>query len=168
MKIYLWIAAVAILSLPACNTTVGECWPRGQGDGSAGVGGGGVLIPSGVGGASGDTPPGSGGAKIPEADCNSKPEEPAAPQMPANAYINCKERGLDAFACSMVCGEVGAACGPISAHPKKSGQGTGQLVRCKNGWPSYTCTYAFANGDECARNVTPLASLWICAYPGGQ
>ncbi|MFS8070857.1 MAG: hypothetical protein ACMG6S_31195, partial [Byssovorax sp.] len=57
-----WIAAIAILGVPACNYTVGECWLVGQGDGSAGVGGGGVLIPIGAGGASGEEPTGSGGA----------------------------------------------------------------------------------------------------------
>ena len=168
MKSRPWIAVIAILSVTACNYTVGECWPVGQGNGSAGVGGGGVLLPGGTGDYFGDEPTGSGGDKIPEADCNSKPQGSAAPQMPATDYINCKARGLDAGACALACGEVGAACGAVAAHPYKSGQGTGQLTYCKNGWPSFTCTYTFASGDACVANVTIAGIYWLCPYTGGK
>ena len=64
------------LSVAACNYTVGECYPRGQGDGSAGVGGGDViLIPSGAGGGLGAEPPEPGGATGAIA-CNAPEESP--------------------------------------------------------------------------------------------
>ena len=167
MKNRLWNAVVALLSVTACNQTVGECWPVGQGDGDATVGGG-PIVPGGAGGSLGDAPSGSGGTRFPEAECNSKPQEPAAPQMPANAYINCKARGLDAWACAMACGEAGAACGSIATHPYKSGQGTGQLTFCKNGWPSFLCTYTFASGESCSANYALGGVFWLCPYKGGK
>ena len=70
MKCQLWIAVIAILpSVTACNRTVGECWPRGEGPENGGVGSGGVIMPGGT-GDYGDTPPDPAGFKIPEADCN--------------------------------------------------------------------------------------------------
>ena len=139
MKIKLWIAVVALLSVPACNQTVGECWPVGQGDGDATVGGG-PIVPGGAGGSLGDAPSGSGGMRFSEAECNSKPQEPAAPQMPANNYINCRALGLDASACSNACLDAGASCVPLALHPNKSGLEPGKLTSCKNGAPSTTCT----------------------------
>jgi hypothetical protein len=78
MKSKLWIVAIALSSVTACNYTVGECWPVGQGDLGA-TAGSGPIVPGGAGGSSGDTPPGSGGTRIPEADCNSKPQETETP-----------------------------------------------------------------------------------------
>lgn len=52
MKNRLWIAVAALLSVTACNQTVGECWPVGQGDGDTTVGGG-PIVPGGVGGSPG-------------------------------------------------------------------------------------------------------------------
>ena len=46
-----WVAAAGMMALGACNYTVGECWPVGQSDGPAGVGGSGVGV--GVGGVGG-------------------------------------------------------------------------------------------------------------------
>jgi hypothetical protein len=88
--------------------------------------------------------------------------------IPATHYIDCRTRGLNALACSEACSAVGAACGSIAAHPYKSGQGTGQLTWCKNGEPTFTCTYTFANGDGCALTYTMLGSYWICSYAGGN
>ncbi len=164
MRTLLWFAGVVVPTFAACNYTVGECYPVGQDQGNAGAGGGGVLMPSAASGL-GDTPPESGTAGP---VCNSTPQEPAAPQMPADAYINCKARGLSPGACSLACGEVGAACGAVAAHPYKSGQGTGQLTYCKNGWPTTTCTYTFANTDSCVLITIVGASLtWRCLYAGG-
>jgi hypothetical protein len=78
MKNRLCIAVAALLSVTACNQTVGECWPVGQCDGDATVGGG-PIVPGGAGGSLGDAPSGSGGTRFPEADCNSKPKEPETP-----------------------------------------------------------------------------------------
>jgi hypothetical protein len=76
MKSYLWIAAVVILpSFAACNRTVGECWPRGQGDDSGGVGSGPVIASGGT-GDNGDTPPNPNDFTIPEADCNIAEQSP--------------------------------------------------------------------------------------------
>jgi hypothetical protein len=88
--------------------------------------------------------------------------------LPADAYINCVARGLSAVACAELCASVGAACGPIASHPYKSGQGSGQLTYCKNGGPTFTCTYTFANGDGCVRTLTPMGSFWTCVYAGGK
>jgi hypothetical protein len=64
-----WAAAAALPAFAACNQTVGECWPVGQGDGSDGTGAG-VVGSTGV-GASGDVPPSQPQSfKYPEADCN--------------------------------------------------------------------------------------------------
>ena len=71
------IIAIA-LGITACNYTVGECWPRGEGGGSseAVAAGGGVIIPGGVGGF-GDSPgkqPQKAGTS-PPLDCNSDETE---------------------------------------------------------------------------------------------
>ena len=167
MKIKPWIAVIAVLSVTSCNTTVGECWPVGQGDLGATVGGG-PIIPGGAGGSLGDAPSGSGGTRFPEEECNSKPQEPASPQMPANAYINCKARGFDATACSEACLNAGASCVPLALHPYKSEPGPGKLTFCKNGSPSTTCTWTFANGDACSLITTfGIGIKWICIYTGG-
>ena len=96
---------------------------------------------------------------------------PVSPQnicLPANAYINCVARGLDAAACAQLCAELGAACGSIAAHPYKSGAGTGQLTWCKNGEPNFTCTYTYPNGDGCVKSYTPVGAYWICMYAGSK
>lgn len=59
MKSLLWLAAISLPTISACNYTVGDCYPRGEGAGysTEGVGsGGGVIIPTGVGGF-GEAPP---------------------------------------------------------------------------------------------------------------
>jgi hypothetical protein len=90
---------------------------------------------------------------------------PGCTMFPATAYINCRARGLDAAACSAVCTEAGAYCVPLALHPYKSGLEPGKLTYCKNGSPSYTCTYTFANGDGCVLNSQ--APRWLCVYKGG-
>jgi hypothetical protein len=179
-------AAVLIGGFAACNYTDGECWYYGEGSENAGTGpgagpGGGVIVPTGPSGSYGDTPPkepqdgpDQPQDTEPKPKCNSDEESDeesdAEPEFgkPANAYIDCKKRGLSAGACSLTCGEAGAYCNAVHPHPKKSGQGTGQLVWCKNGSPTYVCNYDFPNGDSCAGTYTPLGTFWICAYPGGK
>lgn len=82
--------------------------------------------------------------------------------------IDCRKRGLSAFACAEVCNTAGAYCLPHAVHPKKSGQGAGELRWCKNGSPTYVYNYDFTNGDSCALTVTPIVNYWLCAYPGGK
>lgn len=95
MKSQRWIAVVAIVpSFAACNRTVGECWPVGQGDENGGVGSGGVIVPGGT-GDYGDTPP-PGATRIPEADCNIVTTSP------------CTEKcGTDYEAEATKCGKIG-------------------------------------------------------------
>lgn len=72
----LLVAGITITGITACNYTVGECWPVGQGGGSSGetvTAGGGVIIPTGPsgGGGFGDEPPGPPqGATDPGLKCN--------------------------------------------------------------------------------------------------
>lgn len=63
-------SAVLVLVVGACNYTVGECYPRGEADGSADVSVG--VGPGGVGG-SGATPGGGTGANA----CNAAPDSPS-------------------------------------------------------------------------------------------
>jgi hypothetical protein len=168
----LLITAITLGGIAACNYTVGECYYRGEGGGSGTdsvAAGGGVILPTGPtgGGGYGDEPPEQPqDALDPKPKCNSD-EEPEFGK-PATQYIDCRKRGLSALQCAGVCGEAGAACGPHAAHPYKSGQGSGQLIWCKNGSPSYVCDYAFPNGDSCARTVAPLVNYWLCSYAGGK
>lgn len=72
MRIPLWIAMIVTVNLIACNYTEGECYPRGQGGGNAGVGGS-IIVPDGAGGF-GDVPPEPQGATDTPPDCNIVPE----------------------------------------------------------------------------------------------
>jgi hypothetical protein len=128
--------------------------PKGPLDHGDGVGGFGDVPPRQPQEAT-DPPPGCNGG-----------EDPAFGK-PATAYIDCRKRGLVAAACSEVCTAAGAVCGAIAGHPYKSGAGTGQLTWCKNGEPTYTCTYTFPNGDGCAITYNPIKPYWICMYAGG-
>lgn len=68
MKSQPWIAIVSVLlsSIAACNYTFGDCWYRGQGDGSGDVGSG-VVNPTGPGGLGESPPP---GGSVPASECN--------------------------------------------------------------------------------------------------
>lgn len=67
MRISLWMGAIAVSIVAACNQTVGECWPRAEEDFGAG---GGVIVTGGT-GAFGNAPsPQPQGIKYPEAECN--------------------------------------------------------------------------------------------------
>ena len=163
MRLFSCSVACVLLALlvTGCNTvSPDECWPNTSG----GFGGSGTIpIGAGVGATSGGDSDGpSGGKPNPCVTPSGDPEF----GKPASQYIDCKKRGLSAFDCSQECGAVGAACGSIASHPYKSGAGTGQLTWCKNGEPTFTCTYTFPNGDGCALTITPLAHFWLCSYPG--
>jgi hypothetical protein len=163
MRSLLWVAGIAVLGSAACNYTVGECWVRGQGGESEGVGSG-AIVPSGAGGL-GDTPPEPGGDNGSLA-CNSS-EEPEFGK-PADQYIYCRKRGLDAAACSEVCLAAGASCVPLALHPNKGGLEPGRLSYCKNGWPTNVCAYTFANNDTCILFTAVGSSIyWRCVYNGG-
>jgi hypothetical protein len=180
---HLWLFMLITVLLGCNEVEPGTCYPNPAGGAGgadsvsigAGVGAttsGDYALPpkgplhhgEGVGG-SGDVPP-----KQPQDDtapppgCNSD-EDPAFGK-PADQYIDCSKRGLSATACAEVCAEAGAYCGSIAGHPYKRGQGTGQLIWCKNGRPTYVCDYAFPNGDHCALTITPIVNYWLCSYAG--
>lgn len=175
-KVWLGIAVVA-MGISACNFTVGECWPNGQG-GSAEVGPGAVGA-VGVGGY-GDTPPRGGtGANA----CNASSDSPsdkgasgegASPPAPPgdgsemSTYIRC--RGLGPAACEDACASVGAYCAALAVHPYGSmAGGNGQLKQCQSNTANYTCTYCFPNGDVCSRTKLALMPpFWLCNYTGGK
>lgn len=119
------IAVIALLSVTACNYTVGECWPVGQGDGNATVGGG-PIVHGGAGGSLGAEPSGSGGTKIPEADCNSKPEEPAPPATGAGNQDDQCAAGAAIVGGSATDGTTFAFCsGPCATKCSVRGAPTG-------------------------------------------
>ncbi|NUQ72667.1 MAG: hypothetical protein HUU21_03850 [Polyangiaceae bacterium] len=173
------IAAITVGGFAACNYTDGECWYYGEGTENAGAAvgpGGGVMIPTGPAGVGGygDAPPEQPKDDTRKPKCNSDEDSDAdsdeEPEFgkPADQYIDCKKRGLSAYACSEVCLNAGTGCGPVAGHPYKKGQGLGQLIWCKNGSPTYVCDYAFPNGDACAMTYTPLFTFWLCSYAGGK
>ncbi len=150
MRRLLWIAALAAPSFAACNYTVGECYPRGQGDGSAGVGGGDVvLIPSGAGGGLGAEPPGPGGATGANA-CNASEESPPADDDPYEASLKvfCSKPDHGSV-CSGRCFAKGVGCVPLAVHPYKPEGGIGKLYACNDLYIGFMCGYHYPNGDDC-------------------
>lgn len=150
-------AAVGAALAPACDLGLsggGGCGGI-EGLGGFGLGGGGSWS-FGGGGGSYVGEGGSGGSESGDA-CFGKP---------ATQYIDCRKRGLDADACSLACIEAGTGCRPHAGHPYKSGQGLGNLTWCKNGSPTYTCTYTFSSGDGCAGVFAPPSykPFWVCLY----
>jgi len=101
----LLVTATSIAGFTACNYTVGECYPRGQGNGDVGgvgAGGGSVIIPGGVGGF-GDAPPRRPlDGTIPAPECNSVPQSP------------CNEKCLTDYE------TTAAGCGKIDDPVKRS------------------------------------------------
>lgn len=143
----------ALLVAAGCKPVGGGC----DGSGGYGLGGGDVVTHGYV---------GTGGA----GGTDAQGEEVPCFGTPATEYIDCRKRGLSASACSQACIAAGTGCGPFAGHPYKSGEGIGQLTWCKNGKPSYTCTYTFANKDGCAGVFSPpsWSPFWICVYAGGK
>jgi hypothetical protein len=87
----LLIAGITLGGFTACNYTVGECYPRGQGSDNAGAvagAGGSVVVPGGVGGF-GDAPPRQPqDATNPPFDCNSHDTETPKPSMAGNPTLS--------------------------------------------------------------------------------
>jgi hypothetical protein len=71
----LGLVALVMMGFAACNYTVGDCWPVGQGAGAGDVGSGAVVSV----GASGDQPVGTAQGALSEAQCNEPPDN-ACPQ----------------------------------------------------------------------------------------
>jgi len=151
------LGSMAILGPAACNYTDGPCYRREdiEGPGSDGVGGG-PIVPGW--GGYGDVPPEPQNADEPEPiACNE-----AAPQ--ADPQHRCAVQGSDA--CVEQCASIGAYCAHRAVHPKKSDGGIGDLYWCKGGWPTYTCSYVYSNGDNCTLIKPGAASF--CLYQGGK
>lgn len=159
-------AALGAAMAPACDTLGlsggGGCDPGSGGLGGFGLGGGGSLSYGGGGG--GDV--GGGGSAAGGGGEGGAEDGDGCFGLPATQYIDCRKRGLDADACSLACIEAGTGCGPHAGHPHKSGEGLGNLTWCKNGSPTYTCTYTFASGDGCAGVFAPpfYKPFWVCLY----
>lgn len=154
------LAVAAMLDIAACNYTEGECYPREdiEGTGSDGAGGGPIL--PGWGGY-GDAPPEPQDAtEPPPLNCN-KTEQPD-PQ--ADPQHRCAVPASDA--CVQHCASIGAYCVHRADHPRSPSSGVGDLYWCKGGWPTYTCSYKYANGDNC-HWIYPLGTQ-LCLYQGGK
>jgi hypothetical protein len=172
MRSLLWIAAIAVPTFTACNYTVGECWPRGQGDGSAGVGGGGVIVPGGAGGL-GDAPSESGTAGP---ACNSTPQSgdtettPSTPEDDAPVETSLKifcSKPDHGATCSELCLAKGIGCVPLAMHPYKPEGGIGKLFSCNDLFIGFMCGYHYANGDDCYYPFgTPFPK--VCSYSGND
>lgn len=144
-------AGLCSVVLAACATDGGECSLREENVG-AGVGGG-VISPTGAGGY-GDAPP----------------EPGAEPQDAADQPIECKNPEVRCNTpasdlCVDQCNAIKAYCVHHAVHPYKSDTGNGDLYWCTGGWPSYTCSYVYPNGDNCTK-LTP--GKWWCCYKGGK
>ncbi|MEO7327974.1 MAG: hypothetical protein ABI193_05315, partial [Minicystis sp.] len=112
MRKFLWLLALVVPGFSACNYTVGECYPREQGNGSAGAEGP-VIVQSGAGGF-GDAPPKQpqDDGRIPAPDCNIVPGSP------------CEEKCLADYE------NVAAGCGRIpeaSPHFSRENQAQGSM-----------------------------------------
>lgn len=138
------------LLVVACNEDAGECSLRqAPGEGA----GGGIIVSTGAGGF-GDTPP----------------EPGAEPQDAADEPIECKNPEVRCNVpasdlCVQQCNAIDAYCVHHAVHPYKSETGHGDLYWCTGGWPSYTCSYVYPNGDYCTK-LTP--GKWWCCYKGGK
>ena len=82
----------------------------------------------------------------------------------ADTVINCT--GKNNVDCMMMCAEAGATCRPARLHPYRTEAGIGNLVACKTGTPTHTCSYRYGNGDKCTV-VMPLGVPFLCDYGGG-
>lgn len=108
MKNRQYLAVITLLSVAACNYTVGECWPVGQGEGNATVGSGPIIS----GGTSGDwdTPPSPSAqpCNAPESEKEEIPKAPAdiCPPAPADVVSTWPTANQDAVAyCSAPCAD---------------------------------------------------------------
>jgi hypothetical protein len=171
MRIRLWIAVVAFLSFTACNyTPEGECYPRGEADGNAGVGTG-VIVPSGVGGL-GDgpdprhSPPcnstaqngghgGSSGVAAADGSAAAGGSQEALLQQELDDQSAGGLTCVGPTDCVNKCVAEQKYCwAAYAVHPHKPDQ-TGELYQCIDRFPpakaggSYTCLYKFTNGDVC-------------------
>jgi hypothetical protein len=77
-----------MMCFAACNSTVGDCYPVGQGAGAGDVGNG-AVVSVGASGA-GDQPVGEAQGALSEAQCNEPPDN-ACPQDGCTPHLSCGE-----------------------------------------------------------------------------
>lgn len=159
------LAILMVTSFIACNYTDGECYLRGQGEGSDGVGGS-IIVTNGAGGF-GDTPPGppdGTGALV----CNAPEETPPAENKPEEAGLKvfCSKPDYGA-PCSDRCFAKGIGCVYAAVHPYKPEAGVGKLFSCNDLMVGFMCGYHYANGDDCYYPFgTPFPT--VCSYSGND
>ena len=151
MKRLLWISAITISLLTGCNYDEGQCWSRSEEDGQTGAGGG-PIVPGG--GGFGDAPP----------EPEPQAADPTPPDCPAASEVRCASPGSSA--CVDQCEAIEAYCVHRAVHPYSPSSGFGDLYWCKGGSPTWTCSYQYANGDNCT--VIRPFSTWLCRYAGGK
>ena len=155
------LALTGIHSLIACNYTDGPCYRREDVEGGGANGAGGGPIVPGTGGFE-DTPP-----PRPQSTTDPRPvacEETEQPDPQADPQRRCAVPASDA--CVEQCADIGAYCVHRAVHPKKSDGGIGDLYWCKGGWPTYTCSYKYSNGDNCT--IIYPGAWSLCLYQGGK
>ncbi|MEO7330219.1 MAG: hypothetical protein ABI193_16710 [Minicystis sp.] len=133
MRKFLWLMALVAPGFFACNYTVGECYPREQGSGSAGAEGP-VIVQGGAGGF-GDTPPKqTQDEPIPAPDCNIVSGSP------------CDEKCLSDYE------NAAAVCGRIQSDADRR--------TCQDGaYASYkSCRENCTSVNSCRKTCEDLAS----------
>jgi hypothetical protein len=114
-----------------------------------GTGGKGNPLPANPDGSGGGT---NGGTSTGGGGGGSVPLPTAAGQR-----INCTTPGGQ---CEGQCAAAGAYCNGYERHPYDANVGMGALYACKSGFPTWTCSLRFDNGDRCSK-VWPVGP-WIC------
>ncbi|MFT3776205.1 MAG: hypothetical protein QM820_63485 [Minicystis sp.] len=158
------MTATIMVALVACNQTVGDCYPRGQGDGTIGAGAG--VITSGGVGASGEGPPEQPqNVEYPQDECNAPADgDPGDDSTEASLKVFCKTPDMGPT-CSARCFDKGVACVPFAYHPQKPDSETGKLFSCNSLLLGFMCGYHYPNGDDCYfRFGFPGPPL--CSYSG--
>lgn len=156
------LTGAATLGVAACNYTEGRCYRQEdvEGPGSEGAGGG-PIVPGW--GGYGDAPPDPQDETDPPLNCN-KTEQTEQPEPQADPQRRCAVPGSDA--CVEQCASIGAYCVHRAMHPYSPSSGIGDLYWCKGGWPTYTCSYQYSNGDNC-HWIYPVG-MRVCLYQGGK
>lgn len=151
--------AIVIMALVACNQTVGECYPRGQEDGTIGAGAG--VITSGGVGASGEAPPAQPqNVKYSEDECNASGDDGTEASL--KVFCTTPDHGAT---CEARCEAKGIPCVAFAYHPYKPDGGTGKLFSCNDLIKGYMCGYHYPNGDDCYF-PKGLPFPKVCSYSG--
>ena len=154
MRRLLWLGTFAISRAVACNYTVGECYPVGQGPGSAGVGAN--VGSSGGTGASGDGPPKQPQGLMPNSECNAS-DQSSSGAVEASMTVFCKQPEWGP-PCAARCAARSLGCVFGAVHPYKPAAGTGLLFSCNDLVLGQMCGYHYPNATPPARSQN---CLWL-------